>query len=280
MAKGSETVAGAEAVADNLALESESTSRSQRRGVVWGLRLAVLAIFLAVWQIISGPIISTFFISRPSGVMNELWNLISSGLLLRNLPVTLEEATVGYLAGGLLAILLGVLFGRVRLLGEVFEPFVVAFFSIPKLAIAPLIILWFGIGFNSKVVLAALLTFYMTFWNTYAGVQKVETDLLNVVLVMGASRKQLMREVIFPSSIGWILVGLRMSVPYALMGAVVGEIMAGNRGLGYLVQFSASQFNTAGVFAVLVVLCLLGSAVNQAVAYLGRRSQKWNTEVG
>jgi len=120
----------------------------------------------------------------------------------------------------------------------------------------------------------------MTFWNTYAGVQKVDTDLLNVVLVMGASRRQLMKEVIFPSSVGWILVGLRMSVPYALMGAVVGEIMAGNRGLGYLVQSSASQFNTAGVFAVLVVLCLLGSAVNQAVAYLGRRSQKWNVDIG
>src|SRR5579871_5742530 len=111
MAKGSETLAGAEAAAENLVLESEATRRSQRRGAVWGLRLAVLAIFLTAWQIISGPIISTFFISRPSDVMNELWNLISSGILLRNLPVTLEEATVGYFAGGLLAILLGVLFG-------------------------------------------------------------------------------------------------------------------------------------------------------------------------
>ena len=162
----------------------------------------------------------------------ELWGLIESGSLLRNLLVTVQEAAVGYVIGGLLAVTMGVLFGRIRLLGEVFDPFVVAFFSIPKLAIAPLIILWFGIGFNSKVVLAGLLTFYMTFWNTYAGVQKVGADLINVVRVMGASRSQLMREVIFPSSVGWMLVGLRMSVPYALMGAVVGEIMAGNRGLG------------------------------------------------
>ena len=258
---------------------SSTKTLAQRHEVVWSLRLAVLVIALIAWQVVSAYV-GAFFISRPSDVLIELWGLIEFGSLLRNLLVTVQEAAVGYLVGGFLAVVLGVMFGRIRLLGEVFDPFVVAFFSIPKLAIAPLIILWFGIGFNSKVVLAGLLTFYMTFWNTYAGVQKVDADLINVVRVMGASRSQLMREVIFPSSVGWMLVGLRMSVPYALMGAVVGEIMAGNRGLGYLVQSSASQFNTAGVFAILVVLCVLGSAVNQFVVYLGRRSQKWNPDNG
>ncbi len=280
----SQDATGGELAADaNLQRSSErgggTKTLAQRREVVWGLRLAFLVAGLVVWQVVSSYV-GAFFISRPSDVLTELWGLIESGSLLRNLLVTVQEAAVGYFVGGLLAIILGVLFGRIRLLGEVFDPFVVAFFSIPKLAIAPLIILWFGIGFNSKVVLAALLTFYMTFWNTYAGVQKVDPDLINVVRVMGASRSQLMKEVIFPSSVGWMLVGLRMSVPYALMGAVVGEIMAGNRGLGYLVQSSASQFNTAGVFAILVVLCVLGSAVNQFVVYLGRRSQKWNPDNG
>lgn len=284
--KVSQDVIGGELAADATLQSSTSgsdiifaRSYAKRREVVWSLRLAVLLLALIAWQLAS-YFVGAFFISRPTDVMNELWELIQSGSLLRNLLVTMQEAAVGYIVGGALAVTLGVLFGRVRLLGEVFDPFVIAFFSIPKLAIAPLIILWFGIGFNSKVVLAALLTFYMTFWNTYAGVQKVEPDLINVVRVMGASRSQLMREVIFPSSVGWVLVGLRMSVPYALMGAVVGEIMAGNRGLGYLVQSAASQFNTAGVFAILVVLCVLGSAVNQLVAYLGRRSQKWNPDNG
>jgi NitT/TauT family transport system permease protein len=243
---------------------------------VWLGRLGLLAVVLIGWESASGRLIDTFFISKPSDIAAELGSLITSGTLALNTIATLHEAVVGYIVGGLAAIFLGFLLGRVRWLGAVLDPFITAFFCIPKLAIAPLIILWFGIGFESKVVLAALLTFYMTFWNTYAGVQKVDADLLNVVRVMGASPWQLTREVILPASIGWTLVGLRMSVPYALMGAVVGEIMAGNKGLGYLVQAYASQFNTAGVFAVLVVLAVIGSLVNQLVIVLDRRSQRWN----
>jgi sulfonate transport system permease protein len=252
------------------------SSRRSRTMHVWLGRLGLLAVVLIGWESASGRLIDTFFISKPSDIAAELGSLITSGTLALNTIATLHEAVVGYIVGGLAAIFLGFLLGRVRWLGAVLDPFITAFFCIPKLAIAPLIILWFGIGFESKVVLAALLTFYMTFWNTYAGVQKVDADLLNVVRVMGASPWQLTREVILPASIGWTLVGLRMSVPYALMGAVVGEIMAGNKGLGYLVQAYASQFNTAGVFAVLVVLAVIGSLVNQLVIVLDRRSQRWN----
>lgn len=247
-----------------------------RRLSIWLGRIAILAVGLAGWELASGRLIDTFFISKPSDIAVELGSLIMSGSLLLNTLATLHEAAVGYAVGAVAAIFLGFVLGRLRWLGEVLDPFITAFFCIPKLAIAPLIILWFGIGFELKVVLAALLTFYMTFWNTYAGVQKVDNDLLNVVRVMGASPWQLTREVILPASIGWTLVGLRMSVPYALMGAVVGEIMAGNKGLGYLVQAYASQFNTAGVFAVLVVLAVMGSLVNQIVISLDRRSQRWN----
>src|ERR1700742_4263143 len=252
-------------------------SRSVRRlSSIWLGRIALFAIVVAGWQLASGSIVDPFFVSRPSDIWRELSGMVTSGSLLLNTLATLQEAAIGYVVGAVSAVAFGFLLGRLRWLGQVLDPFVTAFFCIPKLAIAPLIILWFGIGLESKVVLAALLTFYMTFWNTYAGVQKVDADLLNVVRVMGATPWQLTREVIFPASIGWILVGLRMSVPYALMGAVVGEIMAGNKGLGYLVQANASQFNTAGGFAVLIVLAVIGSAVNQFVAFLDRRSQRWN----
>ncbi len=271
-----------------LAVESSIVERSDDRAdvrpdprryiwSVWLGRVAFLAIVLVGWEVASGRFINTFFVSKPTDIALELSRLVVSGELLWHLVATLQEAVVGYACGAVSAVVLGFVLGRLRWLGEVADPFITAFFCIPKLAIAPLIILWFGIGFESKVVLSALLTFYLTFWNTYAGVQKVDTDLLNVVRVMGASRWQLTREVILPASMGWTLVGLRMSIPYALMGAVVGEIMAGNKGLGYLVQAYASQFNTAGVFAVLVVLALVGSLVNQVVVVLDRRSQRWNT---
>lgn len=256
--------------------DAEPSFQRSRQYSIWLGRIVLLAVGLIAWELASGRLVDTFFISKPSEIATELANLIRSGSLALNTLATLHEAAVGYAVGAVLAISMGFVLGRIRWLGEVLDPFITAFFCIPKLAIAPLIILWFGIGFESKVVLAALLTFYMTFWNTYAGVQKVDNDLLNVVRVMGASPWQLTREVILPASIGWTLVGLRMSVPYALMGAVVGEIMAGNKGLGYLVQAYASQFNTAGVFAVLVVLAVIGSLVNQIVTILDRRSQRWN----
>lgn len=256
--------------------DAEPSLQRSRQYSIWLGRIVLLAVGLIAWELASGRLVDTFFISKPSEIATELANLIRSGSLALNTLATLHEAAVGYAVGAVLAISMGFVLGRIRWLGEVLDPFITAFFCIPKLAIAPLIILWFGIGFESKVVLAALLTFYMTFWNTYAGVQKVDNDLLNVVRVMGASPWQLTREVILPASIGWTLVGLRMSVPYALMGAVVGEIMAGNKGLGYLVQAYASQFNTAGVFAVLVVLAVIGSLVNQIVTILDRRSQRWN----
>ncbi|MGD9925172.1 MAG: ABC transporter permease [Pseudorhodoplanes sp.] len=259
------------------ALRGQSGSRSKRRfSSVWLGRIAFIVVVIAGWQFASGTIVDPFFVSKPSEIWRELSALVTSGSLLLNTLATLQEAAIGYAVGAISAVAFGFLLGRMRWLGEVLDPFVTAFFCIPKLAIAPLIILWFGIGLESKVVLAALLTFYMTFWNTYAGVQKVDNDLLNVVRVMGATPWQLTREVIFPASIGWTLVGLRMSVPYALMGAVVGEIMAGNKGLGYLVQANASQFNTAGVFAVLIVLAIIGSVINQFVAFLDQRSQRWN----
>lgn len=255
--------------------DSKWTGSRRRLAIVAG-RVTVVLGSLVFWQLCSGWLVDDFFISRPTEIGRELWELISSGSLTLNVLATLREAAAGYAVGAVAAVLCGFLLGRVRWLGELLDPFITAFFCIPKLAIAPLIILWVGIGFGSKVVLAALLTFYMTFWNTYAGVQKIDVDLLNVVRVMGATRWQLTREVILPSAIGWMLIGLRMSVPYALMGAVVGEIMAGNMGLGYLVQAYASQFNTAGVFAILIVLAVLGTLVNQVLVVLDRRSQRWN----
>ena len=248
----------------------------RRRILTIWLRVALLVLFLGGWQLSSGTLIDPYFFSRPSDVMVRLWQIIVSGELARNFIATIYEGAMGYLIGGVAAIASGFILGRVKLAGNVLDPFITGFFSIPKLALAPLIILWFGIGDPSKIVLAGLLTFYQVFWNTYAGVQKVEHELIDVVRVMGASHWQLLREVIFPSSVGWILVGLRMAVPYALMGAVVGEIMAGNRGLGYMVQAAASQFDTTGVFAVLIVLAAIGSTVSAAMSYVDRRSQRWN----
>jgi len=135
-------------------------------------------------------------------------------------------------------------------------PLVVAANSLPRVALAPLFVLWFGLGIESKIALAAVLVLFLVFLNTFAGVREVDQDLIDGARLMRATRVQVVLKVIIPSAMSWVFAGLKIAMPYALIGAVLGEMIAANRGLGYLVQFSGSQFDTAGVFAVLFVIAL------------------------
>jgi NitT/TauT family transport system permease protein len=146
---------------------------------------------------------------------------------------------------------------------------------LPKVALAPLFVLWFGLGVESKVALAAVLVLFLVFLNTYAGVREVDQDLIDGARLMRASRVQVITKVIIPSALSWVFAGLKISVPYALIGAVLGEMLAANQGLGYLVQYSGSQFDTAGVFAVLFVIALLAVVLNFLVELVQHRMQRW-----
>src|SRR5262249_3477356 len=148
---------------------------------------------------------------------------------------------------------------RSERVSEVINPFITGFYSVPKLALAPLFILWFGIGFDMKVVLIATIVFFLVFLNTYTGVRDVSRELVAILRLMGAGERHLLSKVVLPSAITWLFAGLRISAPYALVGAVVGELVASNRGLGYLLAHAAGQFNTAGVFAALVAIIILAA---------------------
>jgi len=232
----------------------------------WRLLLAragVAVACLVVWQGASGTLIDPFWLSRPTEIAAKLAEWVASGYLFRHLGITLQETFAGFLLGAGAGILFGFLMGRLVTLALILEPFVLAIYSLPRLALAPLFILWFGIGLQMKVILAAVIVFFMVFWNTYAGVKEVDTDLLDVVRIMGGTGRQMLLKVILPSALTWIFLGLKVSVPYALIGAVVGEIVASNRGLGYVIQFSAGQFDTAGIFAALVVLMIVSVSLNE-----------------
>ena len=140
---------------------------------------------------------------------------------------------------------------------------------------APLFILWFGLGINSKVALAAVLVVFLVFVNTFAGVREVDPDLVDSLRLMRAKRRQILTKVVLPSATSWIFVGLKTAVPYALIGTIIGEMIAANRGLGYLVQRSGSEFDTAGVFAALVVIAVLAVIFNEMVARVQDRIQGW-----
>jgi NitT/TauT family transport system permease protein len=157
----------------------------------------------------------------------------------------------------------------------IFDPYVTAVYCIPKIALAPLFIMWFGIGIESKIAMSGIIVFFLVFLNTYAGVREVNPLYLSALQVMGASPWQLLRYVVLPSAASWVLTGLKVSVPYALIGTVVGEFMSSNRGIGFLISQASGVFDTPGVFAGLIVLAVVGAAINGGLKRVERHVLRW-----
>lgn len=249
--------------------------RHGRRTTVWALRVALLIAFLAIWQIAHGIVANPVFISNPIAIGAQIGTWIADGTLAFHTWITVQEVAAGYAIGVVTGALLGFLLASVHLIYEVFEPFMMALYSIPKVALAPLFIVWFGIGIDMKIILAAVSVFFLVFLNTAAGVREVDRGLVDAVRLMGGTRRDIALKVVLPASMAGLLTGLKVSIPYALIGAVIGELVASNRGLGYLINDSAAQFNTAGVFAAVAVLTVLAMALNGLIGLLAARTNRW-----
>lgn len=243
--------------------------------LVAGCRLAVLAAVLTAWQLMSGPVVDRMLVSSPTQVWHQLTVWSADGTLWRNTWITVKEVALGYVLGAVTGAVAGFLISSAQLLARVLDPFIMGLYSIPKVALAPLFIVWFGIGLEMKVVLAAATVFFLVFINTAHGVREIDPALLDAARLMGASRRDLLLKVVLPGSMSGVITGLRVAVPYALIGAVIGELVASNQGLGYLINNSASEFDTAGVFAALIVLSVIAAILNQGVTLLSRRSSRW-----
>jgi NitT/TauT family transport system permease protein len=243
--------------------------------LVVGCRLALLAVVLIAWQLMSGPVLDRTLVSSPTQVWHQLVTWSADGTLWSNTWVTIKEVALGYVFGAVTGAVAGFLITSAALLARVLDPFIMGLYSIPKVALAPLFIVWFGIGLEMKVVLAAATVFFLVFINTAHGVREIDPALLDAARLMGARRRDLLFKVTLPGSMSGVITGLRVSVPYALIGAVIGELVASNQGLGYLINNSASEFDTAGVFAALIVLSVIAAILNQGVTLLSHRSSRW-----
>jgi NitT/TauT family transport system permease protein len=254
------------------ALEAAET---RRRWLIIGLRLLVGVAFLLLWQTASGRWIDRLLISSPEAVGARLWRWLLDGTLWTNLSVTLEATALGFLVGCAAGFGLGLLCGRFRLLAEVFDPYITAIYSIPKIALAPLFIIWFGIGIESKVAVSAAIVFFVIFLNTYSGVREVDPLYVHTTKIMGGGEGSVLRYVIIPSAASWVITGLKVSVPYALVGTVVGEFMSSNSGIGYLISTATGLFNTASVYAGIIVLALVGALINTGLKHLEQFVLRW-----
>jgi NitT/TauT family transport system permease protein len=251
-----------------------------RAGILTIQAVIVVALLLA-WEYGTGNpnerfvLLDEFYVGKPSEVWHTLADWYQTGLLLPNAWFTLKAALIGFgigCAGGMLA---GFFLGISPLANRILGPFVTAAFSVPRLALTPLFVLWFGLGLSSKVALVSLIIFFLVFFNTFGGVREVDRSLLDVLRVMGASRLEIHLKVTLPSIVTWVLAGLRISVPYAFVSAVLGEMLGGREGLGTLLQRSSATFNPSGVFAAIAIVVIMSLVLNGIVTLLDRRLLRW-----
>jgi NitT/TauT family transport system permease protein len=250
-------------------------SRSER----WVLRLFVLALIVLLWEgVCRVGLASEFWVSRPFLIIDRLWEAARSSVLWFHMGVTVIETVSGFLLGALAGTLAGFGLARWRRAHVALEPYLMGVYSLPRVALAPLFIMWFGIGIPSKIMLAISIVFFILLINTYVGVQNVDRDLVNAVKTMGAPPRFVTRHVVLPSCIPWIFSGLRISMALALTASVVGEMLAAQYGLGFMLARASGTFDTTGIFMVLIVLALLAIGTYNLMARLEKRLLHWQGE--
>jgi NitT/TauT family transport system permease protein len=209
----------------------------------------------------------------------EMWRLIASGELLADVWMTVSEALIAFVVSSVLGVMSGLLLAQSPFWDEVMAPIIVALNSLPRIALAPLIILWFGVGVVAKVVTAFTLIYFILLVNTLGGAKNVDNDIMTIAQLMGASKRDLLWKVTLPSALPWIFAALSIALTYSLLGVIVAEILASNQGLGYLIAASAGSFNTAGVFAALVVLAAIAWLFSTGMRKLEGWLLRWKPSV-
>ena len=232
---------------------------------------------LALWQALAtAGKLDRFFFSRPSDIFVRIYQwLVVTGSIYPHLLVTLEEAVLSFVLGALLGVFFGFVMARVPWLGALLDPYIHILNALPRVVLAPIFLLWFGLGIWSKVALGITVVFFIVFFNTYRGVREVDPVLLNNARMLGASERDLMRHVLVPSALTWIFSSLNTSVGFAMIAVVVGEYLGASRGVGYLISQAEGAFDTTGVFAGMAILSAVVLIVGKSVDRLERRLLRW-----
>lgn len=237
-------------------------------------RILVGVALLLLWQLGSW-LLGTYWLSTPWLTISRFCTSTWSGEMIRHAGYTIEEAALGAIIGAVPAIILPFALRRMPTVVAVLDPFMMGGYGAPKLALAPLFILWFGIGIESKIAVVASIVFFIEYFSTLSGVRQLDAKLVQMAQLVGASERQVARHVVFPSAVPNIFAGLRISLPIGIAVAVVTELISSNRGLGYLVQIGAMNFDVTQVFAALLGATILVLAVGYAVDGTERVLLRW-----
>jgi len=245
------------------------------------LQLAIAVIAVLLWYVLTtvpiggSKLLPPFFFSTPTDVASRIVKWFAEGTIWRHLWVTLTESVLAFVIGSLAGILVGFWFAQQPLVAAVFDPYVKMINALPRVVLAPIFALWFGLGIWSKVALGFTLVFFIVFFNVYQGVKEVSPTVLANARMLGMNDRQLMRHVYWPSALSWMFSSLHTSVGFAVVGAVVGEYLGSAEGLGYLIQQAEGVFDVAGVFAGMIVLAAFVLVIDWLVTLAERRLLVW-----
>src|ERR671935_1444274 len=251
---------------------------------LWQVLLAVA--LLVFWYVATSPTLlppiyfddpnkAAFFFGEPLKVFERIWDWFATGTIYAHLWVTLLETLLAFVLGTALGLAMGLWLALAPTASALLDPYIKALNSMPRVILAPIFAVWFGLDIGSKVALGVTLVFFIVFFNVYQGVREVSYTVLANARILGASDRQLMRHVYWPSALSWMFSSLHTSVGFAVVGAVVGEYLGSAAGLGYLIQQAEGVFDVAGVFAGMFVLALFVVAIDGLVSVVERRLLVW-----
>lgn len=254
--------------------EQSANAANRRFGqrVVWGRVLLIAGILLA-WELLSGPVLPLRYTSKPSEIVTILGNWIRTGELWDHLATTAFQVIVGYVIGVLVGVGAALFLTSFRRTHEVLRPFIMAVYGIPRVAVAPIIVMWLGLGMEPKIAISAVIVFFTVFMNTFAGLNSVRPEQINIARVMGASRLQTLLKVMLPAAAPYMLTSMRIAIPDAIVGVLIGEFIAGSVGMGNLIRRSSNQMIISGVFAGILLLAAMVLTMRAALVPLERRFQ-------
>jgi NitT/TauT family transport system permease protein len=242
----------------------------------FGTTTALFVTVIAAWHVlVSAGIVSRHVLPLPSSIPNSLLGLIDSGELLTNLLTTLGEAAAGFAIATCVGLVLGGLIAEFRIVERIVYPYLIALQTMPKIALAPVLLVWFGFGLGSKIAVAAVISLFPILVNTVAGLKSCDQGRLDVLRALGAGRWDCFRLVRLPNALPFVFAGLSTAVMFALTGALVGEFVGSTQGLGYLIVQANNLMDIPRVFAVLAVLCVVGTAIFSAMQFARRKVLYW-----
>jgi len=258
---------------------ARAAARTRRVKVVIG-RLVVLAILLGSWEVAArNGWIDAFFYSYPSEIIMRLWDFIWEGSdgvsLWVHLYYTLTAALIGFLLGSLAGIVCGIALGRNRMLSDIFSVYIKVLNAIPRVVLAPIFILILGFGLASKVAVAFIMVFFIVFANAFQGVREADRAMIANAQILGASHWQLTRSVIIPSAMSWIFASLHLSFSFAIVGAIVGEFIGSNKGIGHVIQLARGLHDVPLMFAAIIVVLVVVLAAEYVMTLVERRLVRW-----